>query len=515
MVNFIGQLGSGGKREGVNGCFTGVAAKNAGACAPLAQGGNNDYRWGMRRLQIWILAVGLAGVAPVIGETGGADVTNKVCILPIRDDIAPPMVYLVRRGVKAAMEAGVKTLVIDMETNGGRFDSTKEIIGVLDQFEGTTVTYVNRDAYSAGAFIAVATQRIYMAPQAVIGAAAPMIMSPGGGGVQEVSETVEAKMVSAVAARVRASAEKNGHNKAVVEAMINKTRELIIDGEVLNREGDILTLTDREAARRFGDPPQPLLSLGTEDSIDSLLGTLGLSGAERLVIEPTGAERFASWINTISPILLLVGMVGLYLEFKTPGFGLPGILGVLAFALYFLGGYVAGLSGAEWVAVFVLGVVLVALELFVFPGVLFVGLSGVALILVALVMAMVDMYPGGPTLPTFGQVQVPMGQILAAALGAALVIYVLGKLLPSTPIYAQLVSTAASGVVSVARQAKAQQDRVGQVGVAISVLRPGGKAQFGDVILDVMTEGSMVEAGRRVRILRHSATEAVVEPIEG
>jgi membrane-bound serine protease (ClpP class) len=448
------------------------------------------------------------------GAEDQVQLRDKVCILPVRDDVAPPLVYLVRRGVKAAMSAGAKVLVLDMETNGGRLDSTKEIIAILDEFDGETVTYVNKDAYSAGAFIAVATQKIYMAPQGVIGAAAPMVMAPGGGGVQQLPDTVEAKMVSAVAARVRASAEKNGHNKDVIEAMINKTRGLVIDGEVLAREGDILTLTDREAAREFGDPPRPLLSLGTMDDLDALLAELGFAEAERLVIEPTGAEKFATWLNAISPILLLVGIVGLYLEFKTPGFGAPGVVGVLAFALYFLSGYVAGLSGMEWLAVFALGVVLVGLELFLFPGVIVVGLLGVVLILVALVMAMVDVYPGGPAVPTFGQVRVPLAELLIAALGAAGVIALLGRILPATPIYGQLVSAGSSGVTSVERRALVQRGRVGQVGVALSVLRPGGKAQFGDDILDVITEGVLVEPGTKVRVIRSSAAEAVVEPLE-
>jgi membrane-bound serine protease (ClpP class) len=145
---------------------------------------------------------------------------------------------------------------------------------------------------------------------------------------------------------------------------------------------------------------------------------------------------------------------------------------------------------------------------------MFVGLMGVALILVSLVMAMVDMYPGGPALPTVGQVQVPLGQILMAGLGASLVVYALGKFLPSTPFYAQLVSNGVSGVTSVIRRAQKQESRVGEIGVTLSVLRPGGKAQFGDAILDVMTEGTLIEAGKRVRILRHSATEAVVEPAD-
>jgi membrane-bound serine protease (ClpP class) len=444
----------------------------------------------------------------------GSDRVRRVYILPVRDDIAPPIVYLLRRGVKEAMEAGAEVLVLDMETNGGRFDSTKEIIQILDQFEGLTVTYVNRDAYSAGAFIAVATQRIFMAPQSVIGAAAPILMAPGGGGVDQMPATMEAKMTSAVAARVRASAEKNGHNPQVVEAMINKNKRLEIDGQVLNEEGQILTLTDVEAAREYGDPPRPLLSLGTIRSLEALVEKLGYADEDVVRVEATGAERLASWLNMLSPILLLIGIVGIYLEIKTPGFGLPGIVGLIAFALYFLGSYVAGFSGMEWLLVFILGLVLVALEFFLFPGTIFVGLTGAALMLLSLVMAMVDVYPGGPTLPSFGQLRLPISQILIAMLGAAGAVWALGLILPKTNFYDRLVSSTTSGDRHVGELAREQTARLGQVGVTVSPLRPGGKARFGEQLLDVISQGDLVARGRKVRIIGHSASEAIVEVID-
>ena len=437
--------------------------------------------------------------------------SRQVYVLPVRDDIAPPIVYLLRRGVKEAMEAGAELLVLDMETNGGRFDSTKEIIQILDQFEGLTVTYVNRDAYSAGAFIAVATKQIYMAPQSVIGAAAPIMMSPGGGGVDQMPATMEAKMTSAVAARVRASAEKNGHNTQVVEAMINKNKRLEIDGQVLNEEGQILTLTDVEAARKYGDPPKALLSLGTVRDIETLVEDLGFGDAVVVRVEPTGAERLASWLNMLSPVLLLIGIVGIYFEIKTPGFGLPGIAGLIAFALYFLGSYVAGFSGMEWLLIFALGLVLVALEFFLFPGTIFVGLAGAALMLLALVMAVVDIYPGGPALPSIGQLRLPMTQILVAMLGAIVVAWGLGLVLPKTPLYEHLVSSSTSGDRNVTEQAHVHLLQVGQVGVTTAPLRPGGKARFGDQILDVISQGELVDRGQKVRIIGHSGSEAVVE----
>jgi membrane-bound serine protease (ClpP class) len=443
-----------------------------------------------------------------------ANQPGKVYIVPIRDDIMPPLVYLVRRGVKSAMEDRAALLVLDMETNGGRVDTTEKIIEILNQFQGQTVTFVNRKAFSAGAFIAVATQYIYMAPQSVIGAAAPLIMLPGSGPA-EVPETMEAKMTSGIRALVRANAEKNGHNVEVVEAMIDRTRRLEIDGEVLNEKGQILTLTNLQAEKEYGDPPKPLFSAGTVQNIDDLLAELGYAGAERVHIEPTGVEQLGSWINAISPLLLILGVIGIYLEFKTPGFGIPGLVGVLAFGLYFFGGYVAGLSGMEWIAIFVIGLVLLAIELFVFPGILVLGFTGALLMLIAVVMAMVDIYPSTPGLPTSLQFRVPVEEIVfnltVTLLGSFLAIWLLSLFLPKTTLYSGLVSSTVSGESSVVLQEAIASKRMGDFGVTISALRPGGKAQFGSEILDVITQGEMIPKGARVRIIGHSSSEAVVE----
>ena len=437
--------------------------------------------------------------------------TGKVFIVPIRENIMPPLVYVVRRGVKEAMEAKADVLILDMNTDGGRVDVTEEIIRIISKFKGTTVTYVNDRAFSAGAFIAVGTQKIYMAPQSVIGAAAPIMMVPGGGVADKLPDTMEAKMTSAIRALVRTQAEKHGHNIEVVEAMIDKTKELKMDGEVLNKEGNILTLTDRQAAKEYGNPPKPLLSSGTVESLDALLATLGHAGAQRVEIKPTGAETVGIWINAIGPILLIIGMVGLYIEFKTPGFGLPGIIGIVAFALYFFGGYTAGISGAVWAVVFVVGLILVLLELFVFQGSMIAGVGGAVLMLVSIVMGMVDMYPGTPRLPTLLQLQLPLRDLGIALVGTVVTAAILSRFLPKTAFFQKLVSQTASGVSSVAAQEAQQEARLGQIGVAISPLYPGGKAQFGEQILDVLTQGEMVEKGCSVKIIGHTGPDALVE----
>jgi membrane-bound serine protease (ClpP class) len=468
-------------------------------------------------MKIWIaLILCLSAVArsaqPVKPEAEGDFRKKKVYVVPVRDAIMPPMVYLVRRGVKEAMEAEADLLVIDMKTDGGRVDSTEEIIEILNKFKGESVTYVNDRAFSAGAFIAVATQKIYMAPQSVIGAAAPIVMMPGTG-PEKMPDTYEVKMTSALSALVRTSAEKNGHNKAVVEKMIDKSKELKMDGEVINEKGQILTLTNLEAEKPYGTPPRSLLSAGTLASLDALLEKLGYADAERHFIKPTGAEQLATWLTAISPLLLLVGIIGIYIEMKTPGFGVAGIIGILALLLYFLGGYIAGLSGLEWVAVFLLGVGLVALELFVYPGTIALGLAGAAMMLAALIMAMVDVYPGAPPIPTLPQLRLPLQNILIAMAGGVVAILVLSRFLPKTPIYRLVVSQSASGVKTEAVQHEQRAALQGQIGVAISALRPGGKAQFGDQILDVISQGELVAKGTKVRIIGYSAKEALVEVV--
>ena len=462
----------------------------------------------------FMLAVVLSGALGSLrgAEPAAAPAAQKVYVLPIRDDIMPPLVYVVRRGVKEAMEAKADLLVLDIETNGGRVDVTEEIIGILAKFPGKTATFVNKKAFSAGAFIAFATQKIFMAPQSVIGAAAPVMTAPGGG-VQEIGGTMEIKTSSAISALVRANAEKNGHNPKVADAMVKKTTKLVIDDQVINKEGDILTLTNVEAAREYGEPAKPLLSAGTVESLEAVLKRLNLAGAAVTHIAPSGVEKLGSWVNAIAPILLIIGIAGIYIEFKTPGFGLPGIIGITAFAIYFFGGYVAGLTGLEWVALFIVGLALVALELFFFPGTLLLGLTGFGLIFVSLVMAMVDRYPGMSGLPTLPELSMPLNDLAIAFVGAIVVILVLSRVLPKTSLYPALVSQGASGVQSDAVLTATHHQRLGWEGIALSPLRPGGKAKFGEEILDVVSEGDLIEKGRKVRIIGNSGHEAVVEAV--
>jgi membrane-bound serine protease (ClpP class) len=467
-------------------------------------------------LQIW--GLGAAPASETRQSPPSAIGARKVYVIPVREEIGTALVFLIRRGVKQAIEDKAELLVLDMETNGGRVDKTEEIIQILNQFQGRTMTYVNRKAFSAGAFISFATQQIYMAPEAVIGAAAP-IMVGAGGGAEKVSEAAEAKMISATAALVRASAEKNGHNVDVAEAMIRRTKELVIEGEVLNRPGELLTLTSRGAEKRYGASSKPLLSSGTYPSLADLLIGTGYGSAERVVVEPTGWEQVGSFLSSqmVSSLLLAIGVIGVYLEFKAPGFGLPGIVGGSAFALYFLGGYLAGLSGAGWVVVFFLGLALLVVEFFFFPGTLVVGLVGAGLMVLAVVMAMVDAYPRPDgLLPVFPQGDVllrPLNTLLLSTLVTVVGVLALARFLPQTALYRAAGSPVGSGMQTEELLAQRRAQLLGREGVTLTALRPGGKVLLGDDLCDALSRGEMIDKGERIKVVGFSGVEVTVERV--
>ena len=302
------------------------------------------------RAIFWIgaVALGLVSAGAATDAASAADAADSskklVYIIPVRSEIDAPLVYVVRRGVKEAERAHAETIVLDMDTNGGRGDAMSEIMDALATFNGDTYTFINTKAYSAGAFIAAATKHIYMSSGSVIGAATPMMMMPTGDSAN-LPEAYQKKFTSAYAAKIRAAAQQNGHNADVFNQMVDSSSDLMVEGKVVKPEGSLLTLTNIEAEKKYGQPPKPLLSSGTVKDMAALLERTGLKDAEVVRVEPTGAETIADWINAIAPILLALGALGIYLEFKLQSFGLIGVVAVACLWLFFFGQYIAGHSG--------------------------------------------------------------------------------------------------------------------------------------------------------------------------
>jgi membrane-bound serine protease (ClpP class) len=227
-----------------------------------------------------LAALAFAAFGPSCRSAWATEASHQtVCVLTIHEDITRNTVYLVRRGLRDAEEKRVAALVLDMQTNGGRVDATEEIIRLLESAPMKTYTFVNDKAYSAGAYIAAATDKIFMSPGSVIGAATPILL--GESGVQELPKSYEEKLTSAMRARIRATAQEKGYNPDVFEAMVDADRGLTIDNKEITPKGKLLTLTNEEAARKYGNPLKPLLSSGTVKSVAELLEKVGLKAPIR------------------------------------------------------------------------------------------------------------------------------------------------------------------------------------------------------------------------------------------
>lgn len=434
-----------------------------------------------------------------------------VYVIPVREEIGSAVLYIVRRGVKEAIEHKADAIVLDMKTPGGALDKTFGIMEVIGKFPGTTITYVNSEAMSAGAFISATTNEIWFAPDGIIGAAAPV--SVGG---QDVEATMRMKIVSYLKARVRAMSEGKGYRGQVISAMIDADHELKIGDKVLKEKGELLSLTASEAAKTYGEPPQPLLSAGTAKTLDELITRR--FGADVLTVtrlETTWSERLAVWLNAMSPILLGLGMLALFIEFKTPGFGFFGIAGIVCLAVVFLGNYVAGLSGHEPILIFGLGLVLVAVELFFFPGVAVLALAGLLLMFGSLLWSMADLWPNEPLSVAWSAdafvaplKNLALGTAVAVALGAAV-----ARFMPRGWIWDRLVLGAAVQADAQGRTATAQADTalVGERGVAVTALRPAGEVEISGRRYQASVAVGALDAGTAVVVRERGAFGLVVE----
>ena len=457
-----------------------------------------------------LLILGLVATAAFLAPAYGRDAIHKgdVVVVPLHGEISPSLLMFLRRAEKLAESNGASAIVFEMNTYGGRLDAAEEISSVLNHAKIPTYTFIDSNAGSAGALVALATQHIYMAPVSAIGAAAP-VLSTG----EDLPLTQREKTISYWSALIRGSATKNGHNPDIGEAFMNKEKEVKIGDRVLHPKGTLLTLNAQEASEKING--KPVLADGIAESVADLMQKAGLKG-NSVSLGPTGFERLAFWITALAPLLLLGGIIGAWLEFKIPGATMPGIFSAVCFALFFLGHYLAGLAGWEVVALFVLGMVLVIIEILFFAhSTIVFGVVGVFLMLASLFWAMVDRYPGETFFPSGRMLALPLLNLFLALIGAAIVIAVLAKYLPKTSIYRRFAlmtaNPAGPSLGGSPREFATALDLLpGTEGTSLSILRPSGKARFVDQIIDVVTQGEFIPPNTAIIIVRKDGMRVVV-----
>ena len=435
---------------------------------------------------------------------------QKVVIIPIRDQIAPPELYILRRGLKTAIEEGADTVILDMETPGGRLDVTFDMLKAIDKFPGKVITYINTEAISAGALISAGTSEIYFAPTAIIGAAAPV----SGAGV-DIDETMKQKIVSYLKARVRAMSGDQENRAKAISAMIDADYELKIGEEIIKPKGELLTLTAAEAMKEYGDPPTPLLAAGIEPTLDSLMDTLfGKGNYTATSLEVTWSESIAQYLTTLAPALLAIGLVLIFIEFKTPGFGIFGIGGAIMLGIVFFGHSAAGLSGHEPALFFFIGFALVMVDIFLIPGFFVLAVPGALLMLGSLLWGMSDIWPDQPIEWDSGFLYRPLFNLITGLAGALLIFAFLLRYLPSGGLWGKMVlDSAIGGESTLSSTARSEPSLIGAQGHAVTALFPSGQIEINGKRYDARLALGDAPPGTAVRVVSVGEFELKVEAV--
>lgn len=430
--------------------------------------------------------------------------------IPIRDQIGPPILDILRRGLKDAIISKADIVILDMDTPGGELGVTleimQEIIESFDRFDGSIITYVNREAISAGAYIAIATNEIAFAPYAQIGAAEAV---SGGGG--NIDSSMKRKVNSYLKAKIRSYSGNYRYRSRVMGSMMDANETLLIDGKpplaadgsVIQKEGELLTLTAEEAVRQYGDPPQPLLGIGVYETVEILLDEkLGVGNYQLIKMEINWAEKAGLWLNSVGPIIIGIGLLGLFIEFKTPGFGFFGIGGIVFVLIFFGSKYVSGLAGQEEILVFLLGVSLVVVELFLFPGLIFPAIIGLFMIIASILWAMVDVWPNTDFNWSVATFEGPVKELSYAILITIGLVLILTRILPKTTVWNNLILSSTVGNVTFNNATQGETSPVvGALGKSVSELYPIGQVEFDGRRYEARSNLGKITKGATVKVI--------------
>lgn len=442
--------------------------------------GDTVLRWSVAAL----VAVSLS--LPPRGVEAQRPVVYRI---PVTGTIELGISPYIARVLSEATDAGADAAILDVNTLGGRVDAALNIIDAVARSEIPVYAFVNPRAISAGALISVSADTVFMVPDALIGASTVVT-----GQADKASE----KAQSVMRAQYRAIAERREIDPRIGEAMVDE--EIEIDGVI--EAGKLLTLTSDEAVR---------VGYALEvESFEAMLEMLSLSGAEVVSPGVNWAEKVVRFLSNpiVAPLLLSIGVLGLMIEIKTPSFGLAGAVGLVSLGAFFGSHMIVGLAGLEEVILLGVGLIALAIEVFVVPG---FGVAGVIALLCigsSVFLALIG------SLPTWSDVTRAGGILFVAVLITVAAVYVFVRQLPSARrtrgIFLHTSTSKDKGYVA----GTSHDDLVGMVGVALTDLHPSGTAEIAGKRIDVVSDVGYVAEGKPVRIIRSESYRHVVEPVD-
>ncbi len=455
-------------------------------------------------------------------------------IIPFDGEIGPALQSYFYRKLDAAHDLGADLVIVEIDSPGGRLYESLDIAERLQNVDWAhTVAYVPKWAVSGAAIVSLGCDDIVMAPGANIGDAGAIILDE-----KSRFRFVPQKAISILASKMRSIAKAKGRPEALAAAMVDKDLKVFHVKDLQSGETTYISESDYKAAERgkwhkLGEVATSgndrFLALTGSQAADVDLAALvsdrrelakryGLKESDLQVLGPTGVDMAVDFLNNwlITCLLVIVGLTGLYMEAMAPGHGVGGLLAAACFLLLFWSHYLGGTAGWLQVVLFFLGLACIAVELFLLPGTVVPGLVGASMILVSLVMVI-----QGFLIPETTQELHTLASTMAmVAISCSIFVVaavVITKRMDSLPLLNRL--TLAPPDPDTARQtdANAAGDSrlaVGDLGVAHTPLRPGGKGRFGERTTDVQTSGDFLDRGTPIRVVRVSGNQVFVETPE-
>jgi membrane-bound serine protease (ClpP class) len=421
-------------------------------------------------LALLLMGFGLFGLTRAIAGT------PPVVVVPIHGTVDQGMAHLVQRSVDEANTEGASAMVLDVNSPGGLVDAAFQIRDAIFSSKVPVVAYVGQRAYSAAALITLSANRIVMAPGASIGAAEPIPATE--------------KTISALRAEFESTAQRNHRNVAIAGAMVDKK----LDAPDYKRSGAILTLNTADAVRAH-------VADAIEPSLDDALKEEHLADAPRSVAQYTFAEEVARFATSpeVSGLLLTLGLLGLLIEMQTLH-GIAGLIGIASLGLFFGTHVYAGFSNSLVIGLAILGLVGILWELHVVPGHGAPGILGAIALLSAVVLAF-----------GFTFFFVAVETVSTSIVLTVIIFSLMTRAFPENAWFRRLALVDVQGADFVASADHTMLQ--GQIGTALSFLRPAGIASIDGRRIDVLTEGEFIPAGTTVRVTRVEGARIFVEPV--
>ncbi len=443
----------------------------------------------------FLLAILIFSVNVLIAKQTDGE-KKKVFKMDIKSDIDPRSNRYTQLAFEEAERINADYVIIEMDTYGGAVDDADDIRTRVLNFEKPVYVFINKDAASAGALISIACDSIYMTEGATIGAATVVT----GEGV-----AAPDKYQSYMRKKMRATAEATGRDPLIAEAMVDE--RIVIDSVI--QDGKVITFSTLEAIQYKYCEAQV-------NDIEEILARTGITNYEMVYYEESATETIISFFLNpfVSSILILMIMGGLYFELQTPGVGFPILAAIIGLTLYLTPYYLNGLAENWEVALFFIGVVLIALEIFVIPGFGVAGISGLILIIGSLILVTLNNDLLDFSFVKADEILITSAATLAGVLGGIIAIFIGAPKLANSRFFDKVALTHTmdkeSGYTSNFKKISLK----GKRGVAFTILRPSGKVLIDDEIYDAFARSNYIEKDAIIEVISEEGTSLKVKEVQ-